>query len=81
MNIATIDKKGFNKKAGYILQKARKTKNISQYELSEITGISRISIAQYELGNSAVPLAQFIILCRTIDVDYDALFNSKYIFK
>lgn len=59
----------FNRQVGIILRDARKQKGISQYRLSELTNIPRSNIAQYELGNSSVPLENFIKLCHTLDLD------------
>lgn len=70
-----IDKTDFNKQVGNIIRHARETKDYSQYDLADITGIPRISIAQYELGNSAIPLIQFKQICKALDLDYDKVLD------
>lgn len=72
-------KKSFNIKVGEELKRRRNQLGISQYELSERTGIKRNSIAQYELGNSAIPLDKFYILCKVLDKSPSDLLNSAFV--
>lgn len=73
------EKKDFNIQVGEIFRKRRVQLDISQYELSERTGIKRNSIAQYELGNSAIPLDKFYILCKALDINPDDALSSVVI--
>jgi repressor LexA len=59
------------------LKKIRKQKNITQLQLSELIGISRASIAQYENNIYQPSLENIESIANTLNIDVSELFEDK----
>ena len=65
-----INHNAMNEAIGKALRRARKSKRITQVQLSEMTGLARSTITKYELGQIEVSMANFIMICNALGVDY-----------
>jgi transcriptional regulator with XRE-family HTH domain len=59
------------------LRTIRKSKNLTQYELADLTGIGRVNITRYELGTSNVPMKNAIKIADALDCTLDDLFGES----
>ncbi len=62
---------------GERIKRARKAKGLTQQELSEITGIGRASIAQYERGIHRPDVENLITLSKALDIPEQDLFDPS----
>lgn len=58
------------KQIGERIRTARKTKKLTQQQLSEKTGIQRSLITRYELGMIEIGMPAFVTICEALDVNY-----------
>lgn len=62
---------------GHRLKEARTRKNIKQWYLSELTGISDNALSNYENDRNLPEIWKLITLCEVLDVDADWLLFGK----
>lgn len=65
------------KSFGHALREARLKKNLSQERLAEKVGISRASIANYEIGAHSISLEHAALLAQELDFSLDIAIKSK----
>lgn len=58
------------------LRELRRMYDITQEQLSEISGIPRSTIAKYESGHGAVTLENLLILCNTFGEEPNVLLKG-----
>lgn len=58
---------------GHKIKEHRKSKGISQTELSEIIGLSRASIGNIEAGRQKITLENLGKMCRTLNIKSSTL--------
>jgi len=56
------------KKTGELIQKKRETMNMSQYTLSEKSGVSRDTIRRIELGLSSAKISDIYRICDVLKI-------------
>ena len=64
---------------GKQIANVRKTRGFSQYDLSDMTGISQRMICYYETSDNAPPLEQLIKISKALKVTLDELVGVKWI--
>lgn len=60
------------------IQEVRSEKNISLIRLSELSGIPKSTLNDYENGKASPTLVNLEILARALNVRISDLFNSMY---
>lgn len=71
-----INHNAMNEAIGKALRKARKSKKITQVELSDRTGLARSTITKYELGQIEVSMVNFVMICDALGVNYVEVLQS-----
>lgn len=61
------------------LVRLRKTKGLTQQELSGMTGISRRAIAHYETVGKDMPPDSAILIAKALNISVDELFGFKHV--
>ena len=59
------------------IRSSRKAKNISQVELSELSGVSTKSLSRYELGTSIPPADNLKLIADVLGVSTDYLLGEE----
>lgn len=62
---------------GYRLKKLRKEKNLSQSELGNVLGVSKVSISGYEKGTRVPSIENLLILLDFFNVSADFLLGRE----
>ncbi|MBU0976760.1 helix-turn-helix domain-containing protein [Patescibacteria group bacterium] len=62
---------------GKQIKKARKEKSLSQLELSQKMGVSRMMISRYEIGSSNIPLKQLQKISEALDKPISYFFGEE----
>ncbi len=62
---------------GYRLKELRKSKNISQYELGRMLGVSKVSISGYEKGTRVPSMEVLLKIVKLFDVSTDYMFGRE----
>lgn len=62
---------------GYRLKELRKSKNISQYELGKMLGVSKVSISGYEKGTRTPSMEILLKIVKLFDVSTDYMFGRE----
>lgn len=71
--IVTMNDGGIVMIIGDKIKRARKAKGMSQEELGDILGVSKVSICGYEMGTRTPNMEKFIKLVDTLDLSTDTL--------
>lgn len=71
-----MNRRKINEAIGDEIRFARQKKKMTQQELADKTGISRVTISKYELGQIEMGMPVYIELCKAIGVDYAELLNG-----
>ncbi len=65
-----------HKKLGLNLRTRRKSKGLSQRELAEILGCSRVNLSNIELGRQGLTVVLLVDVCRELKTTPSALFKG-----
>lgn len=65
--IKTVDEK-FYDRLGLAIRTIRKSRKLTLYDMSKITGFSRALIDHWELGYSKIKPKQFGVLCEALGI-------------
>ena len=60
------------------LQKARKSKNLTQTDIANLLGVKNNTISNYENGISEPDIDSFIKMCQTYEIDFLELLEEAY---
>lgn len=71
-----MNRKKINEAVGDEIRIARLRKRMTQQQLSDKTGISRATIAKYELGQIEMGMPVFIEICNAIGISYADVLNG-----
>ena len=66
----------FDIKLGFLLSEARKKKNISQEEIANALGVSKMSVSRWESGENRMFAKHLKQYCKYIDEDVESFFNK-----
>lgn len=64
------------RKFGAYLARLRKSRDMTQSELSDILNVSRQAISKYENGDSFPDISILLLLSQTFDITLDSLINA-----
>ena len=71
-----MDLKEFSKKSGgNIIKEARKSKNLTRYELQKLSGITTVQIRNIENGISIPRAVTLAKIAEVLELDYDDLYD------
>ncbi len=62
---------------GYRLKELRKSKNISQYELGQMIGVSKVSVSGYEKGTRIPSMPILLKIVKLFDVSIDYMLGRE----
>ena len=64
----------YNQQIGALLKELRLKRDLTQTDLANRAGISRVRYQKYEDGTNTITMEMFMTLCRALDADpYEAL--------
>ena len=64
----------YNQQIGALLKELRLKRDLTQTDLANRAGISRVRYQKYEDGMNTITMEMFMTLCRALDADpYEAL--------
>jgi len=62
---------------GKFIQEQRKSKNLTQVQLSQIIGVSEKTISKWECGNGFPDTTLILPLCKALDISANELLSGK----
>lgn len=76
INIKNMTKENINKVVWKTIKNLRKKNNLTQFELSEKTWLSRTSISQIETGDKSPTLNTLESISKALEIEIKELFNN-----
>ncbi len=67
----------FDSKLGKRLRKIRKSKNVTQKQLSEKLNISFQQVQKYEVGENSIYVSRLLKICNLLKVDFEDFFLTE----
>ena len=62
-------------KTGLLIKELRTQKNMTQAQLAEKLGVSKVTVSRYENGNDNFSLKKLCEICAALDCDVSAVFR------